>query len=528
MRRFAQFILFVFLLSSAVAALYVWKTRREAPGLQRRSEQFTAADAPAINLADVNVLAALSQQQTKLAAAVIPSVVSISTQRAARQMRDPFQELLENMFGRGRAPQQQSRIERSLGSGVIVSKEGHILTNNHVIAEMDAIEVQLHDGRKFAARVIGAAPDNDLAVLKIDAAEVRPLALGNSDEVLVGENVFAVGNPFGLEETLTRGIISAKGRRGQEGQGELFQTDAAINPGNSGGALINVRGELIGINTAILASREGGGWQGIGFAIPSSTAKRILESILKNGRVIRGYLGVTLEEITPASAQDLGLKDARGVLVAAVATGSPAEAGGMKPRDVITKFNGKDVRAVPELRERVAEAGVDNAIPIEVVRAGKPEMLNVTVKEMPADFLARSNPNPNAPGAPSPGQPPGTNPRRGLPNPFARPQPGQPAPPAVADSGTLAGIVVIEATPQLLSRFRLPANVRGVVVHRLAENSPAAEVLEEGDLIEEIGDTPITSVRDWDQARSSLPAGRDVLLSIIRGRVRSFVVVKAP
>ncbi len=512
MKRFLQFILLVFLLSSAVSALYVWRTRRDdAPSAagKRVPEKYTAAEAPAIDLKDVDILAALSRQQVRLAAAVIPSVVSVATQKAVRQrsIRDPLAEL----FGMVDPRQRQNRIQSSLGSGVIVSKEGHIVTNNHVIDGMDQIKVRLSDGREFAARLIGAAPQNDLAILKIDAGDLKPLPLGDSDKVEVGEMVFAVGNPFGLEETLTQGIISAKARPGGEVEGEFFQTDAAINPGNSGGALVSVRGDLVGINTAIFS--QSGGSQGIGFAIPAATVRRVLESVLKNGRVVRGYLGVTLEEVTPAAAQDLGLKEARGVIVAQVANGSPAEVAGIKPRDVIVKFNDRDVKDIRDLRTRVAGSDVDAKIGLEVIRAGKNVPLSVQMREMPADYQVRVNP-----AAPPAATPPPTGPS-------PRTKPPQNAPPSASEDGALPGVAVTELTPRLASRLSLPDDAAGVVVTRVDPDSPAARILREDDVIEEVNQVPVPNEREFQRALSLTPRDRDMAFSIVRERRRSFVPV---
>ena len=514
MKRFLQFILFVFILSSALSALFVWKSRRDdalAGGTRRVPDKFTGADTPTIDLKDVDVLAAVSRQQVKLASAVIPSVVSIRSQKTTRPRpgpRDPWTEMFERFMSR----EGQSRVQQSLGSGVIVSKEGHIVTNNHVIDQMDAIEVQLHDGRKLAAKVIGAAPMNDLAILKVDNAELQPIPFGNSEKVEVGEIVFALGNPFGLEETLTRGIISAKGRRGMESDGEFFQTDAAINPGNSGGALINVRGELVGINTAIFS--QSGGSQGIGFAIPSVTVRRILDSVLKNGRVIRGYLGVTLEILTPAVAQSLGVKEERGAIVTDVTPGSPADTAGLKQKDVIVRFNDRPVKDIPDLRNRVAEAEIDTKIPLEVVRGGKNMSLTVQIKEMPESFpVARGNGGqiPPAPAAPLPRVTP------------RLPAPGGSGSPANA----LAGVQVIDLTPRLADRLSMPPETKGVVVNQINPDSSAAEALRDGDLIEEVNQVPIATTRDYERVVGALPAERDVMLSIVRDRARSFVVVPA-
>ena len=514
MKRFLQFILLVFILSAAVSALYVWKVRRDdsqAGAVRRTPDKFTGAETPAIDLKDVDVLAAVSRQQIKLASAVIPSVVSIRTQKNVKPrqgMRDPWTEMFERFMSRDG----QSRVQQALGSGVIVSKEGHIVTNNHVIDQMDEIEIQLHDGRKIAAKVIGAAPLNDLAILKVESTELQPIAFGNSEKVEVGEIVFALGNPFGLEETLTRGIISAKGRRGVESDGEFFQTDAAINPGNSGGALINVRGELVGINTAIFS--QSGGSQGIGFAIPSATVRRILESVLKNGRVIRGYLGVTLEALNPALAQSLGVKEERGAVVTDVSPGSPADTAGIKQKDVIVKFDDRPVRDIPDLRNRVAESDIDRKIPLEVVRGGKSMPLTVQIQEMPENFAStRGNSGQPAPGPTTP-------------SPRAAPRQTPPSPPAVP-GGALGGVDVIDLNPRLASRLSLPPDTKGVVVNQINPSSPAADVLRDGDMIEEVNQIAVATTQDYTRVVAGLPANRDVMLSIVRNRARSFVVVPA-
>ena len=259
-------------------------------------------------------------------------------------------------------------VQNSLGSGVIVTNEGHIITNNHVVDQVDEIEVQLSDGRTQKARLIGADAQLDLAVLKMDEPGVKPLKLGDSDAMQAGDFVLAVGNPFGFEETVTDGIISSKGRPNRvDGFGDFLQTNAAINPGNSGGPLINLRGEVIGINTAII-SRSGGS-QGIGFAIPSNTVRMALESLLKQGRIIRGYLGI--ETAAPQPGQPSASDDS-GVVVAAVVPNSPAAAAQIQRGDVIQKFDGHDVRNIAELRRLVSQVELDKKVDVQVARNGKP------------------------------------------------------------------------------------------------------------------------------------------------------------
>lgn len=510
MKRFLQFILFVFLLSSAVSFLYLWKTRRDGSGWgfgsagsstretgRRVPEKYTPAKEPTIDLKDVDILAAMSKQQIKLAAAVIPSVVSIATQRNVRQRpSDPWAELFSRIDPR------QNRPQSSLGSGAIVSKEGHIVTNNHVIEGMDQIKVHLHDGRELPARVIGTAPNNDLAILKIDAGDLKPLPFGNSEEVQVGEMVFAVGNPFGLDETLTQGIISAKGRRTSENAAEFLQTDAAINPGNSGGPLVSVRGELVGINTMIYS--QSGGSVGIGFAIPSAVVRRTLESVVKNGRVVRGYLGVSADNRP-------GGQDQPGVRVAEVTPKSPADAAGIKSGDVIVKFNDRAVKDIIALRNRIAETEVDKSVPIELLRDGKPLTVNAEIKEVPAEGLAQTNP--------------------GQPGPFSpRPRGGQqPTPPPAAtleEGNPLSGVEVVDLTARTAQQLNLPGNIRGVVVRGVAQDSNAAGQLREGDVIEEVNQQPVTNAAEFRQAAAlAAKGGGDVMLQVIRGRSRSFVIV---
>src|SRR5204862_5574905 len=299
--------------------------------------------------------------------------------------RDPF----EFFF----ASQRRSRnancgvlVQTSLGSGVIVTNEGHIITNNHVVTDrqgnpVDQIEVQLSDGRTKKARLVGADDQMDLAVLKIDDPGVRPLKLADSDKVQPGDFVLAIGNPLGFEETVTDGIISSKGRPNRSDVfADLLQTNAAINPGNSGGPLINLRGEVIGINTAII-SRSGGS-QGIGFAIPSNTIRTALESLLKQGRIIRGYLGVQTRALQPGQNG----AESEGVNVEEVVPGSPAAQAQLQKGDVIRKFDGHEVKNFTALRSLVAQAELNKNVDLEIVRNGKPLKVTTQIKEQPMNY----------------------------------------------------------------------------------------------------------------------------------------------
>ena len=294
-----------------------------------------------------------------------PAVVSINTSARHPLANDPW---FRFFFGdRGDMQQQQT----GLGSGVIMSPEGYILTNNHVVEGADAIEVVLPDARRATAKVIGTDPESDLAVLKIQLDKLPVITLGNSDGLQVGDQVLAIGNPFGVGQTVTSGIVSALGRNqlGINTFENFIQTDAAINPGNSGGALTDINGHLMGINTAIY-SRSGGS-MGIGFAIPASTARQVLESIVKNGQVVRGWIGVEPSELTPELAQTFGIRGDQGVIVTGVLNNGPAAAAGIRPGDVIVQVNGQPVRTVSELLTRIAALTPGQAAPFVLQRRGE-------------------------------------------------------------------------------------------------------------------------------------------------------------
>ena len=313
MKNLLKFFVVVALFSIGISALYDYRFKHGGFGLssQRTPEKYTLASQPSVDSKQVASLEELSRERRALVGSVVPSVVAVKTSKRITVRRpgalDPFEFFFPN--ARRGGPYEQSLVQNALGSGVIVTKEGHIITNNHVVDQVDEIEVQLSDGRTRKARLVGADAQADLAVLKIDEPGLKPLKLADSDKVQAGDFVLAIGNPFGFEETVTEGIISSKGRPNRADVfGELLQTDAAINPGNSGGPLINLQGEVVGINTAII-SRSGGS-QGIGFAIPSNTIRIALESLLKQGRIIRGYLGIQSRPLPPS--QPGGSSEGRG------------------------------------------------------------------------------------------------------------------------------------------------------------------------------------------------------------------------
>jgi serine protease Do len=372
-RRLLLLLVFGFLVG------YAW-WRYEHRDARRVAEKFTPLVEPKLSLDDVKVLAAMDAEYTRLVQSVVPGVVSITSSRTVTQLAPRTVEDL--LTGRQRTQRAKST---SLGSGVLVSKEGHILTNHHVIEGMTEVRVQLTDGRNLAAALIGSDPATDIAVLRIDAAGIEPLPLGDSDVLRVGQQVFAVGNPYGLEASVTRGIVSAKGRQmSSDSAIEHIQHDAAVNQGNSGGPLLNVRGEIVGINSQIFSRT--GGWQGISFAIPSNTARRVLDGIIKRGRMVRGYLGVVMQEITPVLARNFGLADAEGAIITEVTPDSPAARGGLQPGDVVRAVNGKRVKGMQQLRQIIASTEVGQELEIGFIRNGAEQTVKAKIAEMPVEL----------------------------------------------------------------------------------------------------------------------------------------------
>src|SRR5436309_1799373 len=355
MKNLAKFLVFVLVLSAGISLLYDYRLKHGGLNFSsgRTPEKYTFASESAVNPKQIASLEALNQERRALVKSVVPSVVAVKTSTKVAIRReygvDPFEFFFPNQR-RFRNPRDEALVQNSLGSGVIVTNEGHIITNNHVVTDrqgrpVDQIEVQLSDGRTKKARLVGADEQVDLAVLKIDDPGVKPLKLADSDMVQPGDSVLAIGNPLGFEETVTDGIISSKGRPNRSDFfADLLQTNAAINPGNSGGPLINLRGEVIGINTVIASTT--GGSQGLGFAIPSNTVRMALESLLKQGRIIRGYLGIQCRPSTPN--QPAG--DTEGVVVDEVVPGSPAADAHLQKGDIIQKFDGRDVKTIAQLR----------------------------------------------------------------------------------------------------------------------------------------------------------------------------------
>src|SRR3989454_8953294 len=362
MKNLLKFFAFVALLSLAISALYDYRLKHGglSPLPRTTPEKYTLASSPSVDPKQVASLEALNRERRALVSSVIPSVVAVKTSKKIAIQResgvDPFEFFFPNQRG-FRNPNDEALVQNSLGSGVIVTNEGHIITNNHVVDQVDEIEVQLSDGRTKKARLIGADSQVDLAVLKIDDPGVKPLKLADSDTVQAGDFVLAIGNPFGFDETVTDGIISSKMRPNRtDAFGDLLQTNAAINPGNSGGPLINLRGEVIGINTAIISPSQASA--GIGFAIPSNTIRTALESLLKQGRIVRGYLGIQTRALQPGQTS----AETEGVTVEEVVPGSPAAQAKLQRGDIIRKFNGREVKNINALRSIVAQTELNKNV----------------------------------------------------------------------------------------------------------------------------------------------------------------------
>jgi Do/DeqQ family serine protease len=435
---------------------------------------------------------------------VAPSVVTIRVEGRSRvapaQFQLPDNDFFRRFFGdpedqqgpTQRTPPRTFR-QRGLGSGVIVSPDGYILTNNHVVEGADDIQVELSDGQTLAAKLIGTDKPSDMAVIKISATNLDPLTLGNSDNVQVGDVVLAVGNPLGVGQTVTMGIISAKGRstRGGSGSGsyeDFLQTDAPINQGNSGGALVNLKGELVGINSQILSNGEGN--IGIGFAIPSNMAKHVMDELRTNGKVTRAQLGVMVQPVTSDLAESLGLKNVQGALIGDVTPGSAADHAGLRRGDVIQSFNGQAVHDTNSLRNRVAETKPGSAADVVIVRDGSEKHVSVKLDEASGDRVARRD-----------------------------------SEPGTVDQSAL-GVSVAPLTPELASRFQLPRDARGVVVQNVDPDGRAADAgIQAGDVIQEVNRQAVQSVDELRTALRKSP-GRPVLLLVNREGKTLFVTVR--
>jgi serine protease Do len=462
-------------------------------------EVFRSSFVPSGPGPDVHVASAVSTNDTMhiplsfadLAEKLKPCVVNISTTKTVRSsgFRSPFGEgspffngndFFERFFGN--IPERQFK-QQSLGSGFIISNDGYIFTNNHVVEKADKILVKLSDGKEYEAKVIGKDANTDIALIKIKPNDSLPVAeTGDSDKLRVGDWVLAIGNPFGLEQTVTAGIVSAKGRVIGAGPYDNFiQTDASINPGNSGGPLFNMEGKVVGINTAIVAQG-----QGIGFAIPIGMAKAILPDLKAKGRVIRGWLGVSVQDISEDIAKSMKLKDRGGALISDVFKEDPADKAGLKSGDIVTEINGKPVKDTHELLLMIAGFHVGNTIKIKIIRDGREMVLPITVAERTERSEMAS----------------------------------------VLQSGEAFGMTVQEITPEIAKHFGLTIN-KGLIVVYVQEGTIAEEVgIQPQDIILEVNRVRVATIREYQKTLTKAGKKGSILLLIQRGRARFFVPLR--
>jgi serine protease Do len=458
------------------------------------SSGIVSAKEKTISQESVKMLNGMSEALSEVADAVRPAVVNISTTSVETMEGNPFGDMFNDPFFRhffgdqfGGHPGGKRKFKSSaLGSGVIISEHGYILTNNHVVKGAEEIKVILYDKREFKGKVVGTDPRTDLAVVKIDAKNLPTLTLGDSGKLKTGDIVLAIGNPFGLNQTITMGIVSAVGRSniGLADFEDFIQTDAAINPGNSGGALVNGSGELVGINTAIFSTS--GGYMGIGFAIPSDMAKSVMDSIIKHGKVIRGWLGVSIQNLTVDLAKSLGIRETEGALISGVESGSPADKAGFKRGDLITEINGTKTADSTTLRNIVASTAPGTKTDFKIIRNGKEMTITATLGEYREKKITKKTEYDNA----------------------------------------LKGITVQELTASLRDTLNLPEGLEGVVVTAVAADSPAQELLQKHDVIEEVNRKEVRNARQYEDIVSKIGEHDTILLLIYRDGGSVYITIQ--
>ncbi len=433
---------------------------------------------------------------SEIVRAVSPAIVNISTTKVIRRdaqpfFEDPFFDFFSPFHEFG-SPKKFK--ERSLGSGVIVSADGYIVTNNHVVEKADEIKVTLLDKKTFKGRIVGADPKTDIAIIKIEATGLPTLTWGDSDKLQVGEFVLAIGSPYGLSNTVTMGIISAVGRAnvGIADYEDFIQTDAAINPGNSGGPLVDIKGELIGINTAIFSRT--GGYQGIGFAVPGNMVRLVMDQLLQKGKVTRGWIGVTIQELTPELAQEFGLKKTKGALVSDVGKDSPAAKAGIMRGDVILEFNGREVKDVSSLRNMVAQSKAGSEITLKILRAGKEFTVKALITELPREVAEAA-----------PEQAPDNS-----------------------ELKALTGLTVMDLSKEIIRQLGFNKDEKGVVVVKVEAGSPADDAeIKKGDVIKEINKKAVNSSEDFNRIATNVKTNDSVLLFINRNGKKFYVILRA-
>jgi len=453
----------------------------------------THAQSAAISKDSIDLLTRTGKAMAEVTSAVKPAIVNISTTRTVKIsggtnpfLDDPFfKRFFGDNFGGKKHPKEQK--SSGLGSGVIVSSDGYIITNYHVVKDADEIKVLMSDKKEYDGKVIGSDPKTELSMVKIEATGLPTVSWGNSDLLQVGEVVLAVGNPYGLNQTVTMGIVSALGRAnvGIADYEDFIQTDAAINPGNSGGALVNVKGELVGINTAIYSTS--GGYQGIGFAIPSNMVKSVMNSLIKTGKVVRGWLGVSIQKITPDLAKQFNLKDEIGALVGDVVEKSPAEKAGLKRGDVIIEYDGKKIEEPYILRNMVANTSPGEEHQVKVLRDDKTLTIQVKIGDLPVDAQEEIV--------------------------------------SGEYENVMKGITVQDMTPEISQKLKIPERIKGVIVSDIAEDSVAAGVLAQGDAIQEINRKKVGDTKNYQEIVSKIKKDEDVLLLVYRRGTSLFVTL---
>ncbi|MGO9614402.1 MAG: DegQ family serine endoprotease [Dissulfurispiraceae bacterium] len=447
---------------------------------------------PAVTMAkkaddESGILTKFSTALANVAEQVKPAIVNIATSKTVKTQRHPFFDdpLFKRFFGEGQNAPQKRKVS-NLGSGVLATADGYILTCNHVIKGAEDILVKLTDNREYKGTVVGSDERSDIAVIKIAETNLPTIPWADSDKLRVGEVVLAIGQPYGLKQTVTMGIISALGRVGLgiSDYEDFIQTDAAINPGNSGGALVNAKGELIGINNAIFSTS--GGYQGIGFAIPSNMLRSVMESIITQGKVVRGWLGVQIQPLNAELAKQFNLKEDKGALLADVVDGGPAEKGGLKRGDIIIEYDGKKIDGPFQLKNMVASTRPGKEVKIKIIRDGKPLTLTLTIGELPADLQALTGEQ---------------------------------------IENALKGVSVQDLSEEILQSLNITKKIKGVIVNNVDEESPSAGILTKGDIITEVNRKPIANAKEYNSVISTIQKNETILLTIVREGAYQFITI---
>ena len=453
---------------------------------------FAHAQSSKISKDSIDLLTRTGRAMAEVTSAVKPAIVNISTTRTVKvgKVKDPFLDdpFFKKFFGDNfhqKQPKEQKSV--GLGSGVIVSSDGYIITNYHVVKDADEIKVLMSDKKEYVGKVIGSDPKTEISIVKIEASGLPTVSWGDSDALQVGEVVLAVGNPYGLNQTVTMGIVSALGRAnvGIADYEDFIQTDAAINPGNSGGALVNIKGELVGINTAIYSTS--GGYQGIGFAIPSNMVRTVMDSLIKSGKVVRGWVGVSIQAITPELAKQFQLKNEVGALVGDVVEASPAEKAGLKRGDVIIEYDGRKIEEPNTLRNMIANTSPGEKHKMKVLRDNKTLTVQLTIGELPSEAQEE----------------------------------------VVAGDyeNVMKGITVQDITPDIAKKLKIPERIKGVIISDVAEDSLSAGILAQGDVIQEINRKKVGDIKNYQDIASKIKKDEDVLLLIYRRGTSLFVTL---